>query len=206
MPPPSRFERNTILLPSGEIRHSVARAIKREADRLSAGNLFDVKIPFARRAGARGVSQQLATRRKRWEFREPGIGGKPGKSPGRERSPRVVKLPSHRKRNEAGGEGGEPPPEMAAARDDRLFGNDRFSHEWNGRGLGTLQGSDKTISAARERFNVAGIFRRIAERAPKLIHCRVQAVLEIDKRPGDPNVLAQLLAGNHFAGMCQQDQ
>ena len=31
-------------------------------------------------------------------------------------------------------------------------------------------------------------------------------VAAIDKRSGDPYLLAQLLAGNHFAGMCEEYQ
>jgi len=47
-------------------------------------------------------------------------------------------------------------------------------------------------------------FGRIAKRTPQLIHCGVQAVLEIDERTFPPDPLAQLFACNQLAGILEQ--
>lgn len=69
-----------------------------------------------------------------------------------------------------------------------------------------LKGSNKSVSPAGEGLNIAGLLGRIAQRPPQFIHRGVQTVLEINERPLAPDPFTQLLAGDHFAGVCQQDQ
>ena len=66
--------------------------------------------------------------------------------------------------------------------------------------------SDESISPARHGFDVSWIVGRVAQGTSQLIQRRVQAVLEIDEGTFLPDLLAQLLVGNHLARMRQQAQ
>ena len=71
--------------------------------------------------------------------------------------------------------------------------------------MGTLQTSDKSVSAPRNGFDIPRILGGIAQGSPELIHSHVEAMLEIDECTFLPDLLTQLFARNHFAGVRQQD-
>jgi hypothetical protein len=64
--------------------------------------------------------------------------------------------------------------------------------------------SKESVSAARQRFNVAGPLGGVAEHLAKTRNCIVQAMVEIDKSIGGPNQRSQLLASDHIAGVLEQ--
>jgi hypothetical protein len=68
-----------------------------------------------------------------------------------------------------------------------------------------LDGGDKTIAAAWERFDVAGIVRGIAERFTEAHDGGIQAVVEINESVTGPEALLQFLASDHFAAMFEKD-
>ena len=83
-----------------------------------------------------------------------------------------------------------------------------------GRGVSRLRDGDdrsellvrqkKTIADAGESLDKARVLGSIANRLPQLLHRRIQAVLEIDKRVGRPQRCAQHIAGHHFSPHLQQ--
>jgi hypothetical protein len=68
------------------------------------------------------------------------------------------------------------------------------------------QGSNESVATTRHGFDVAGIVGGIAQRAPELIDCRIEAMLEIDEGRFSPYFVTHLLAGNYLARVCQQYQ
>ena len=65
---------------------------------------------------------------------------------------------------------------------------------------------DKSIPAARQGLDVARTGCGIAKGLAQLVYGGVQAVVEIDEGVGGPELLLQLLAGDHVAGALQQQR
>ena len=68
-----------------------------------------------------------------------------------------------------------------------------------------LHFADKTISAAGQSFNEAGIAGRVAQRFSDLVHRRVQAVIEVNEGVSRPELFAEFLASHDSAGAFQQN-
>ena len=64
---------------------------------------------------------------------------------------------------------------------------------------------DKTVTAARNGFNVARLIRRVIERAPELVNRRVERMLELDEGAVGPELLLQLFASDQFTRPLEQD-
>jgi hypothetical protein len=67
-------------------------------------------------------------------------------------------------------------------------------------------GSNKPIPLLRQRLDIARSLDIIIQRLSQLLDRRVQRVLKIDKRILRPQPIAQLLAGNEFAGLFKKDR
>jgi hypothetical protein len=81
------------------------------------------------------------------------------------------------------------------------------------RGVGSTRGGwkvsgihrrDKPVSAARQRFNVAGSLDGVAERLAKARNRIVQAMVEIDKSVRGPNLRPKFLESHDITGALQQ--
>src|ERR1700688_2011420 len=70
--------------------------------------------------------------------------------------------------------------------------------------LRLLHWREETISSPCQRLDIPGTGCRIAQGLPQLVHCGVQAVVEIHESVGRPELLAQLLARDHIAGTLPQ--
>ena len=68
------------------------------------------------------------------------------------------------------------------------------------------QSSDEAISAPLHGFDVTRILRQSPSARRSLLTTAFKPCSKVDKRPVAPNRVAQLLAGNHFPGMLEQDQ
>jgi len=66
-------------------------------------------------------------------------------------------------------------------------------------------GGDKAIAAASERFDKARAFGRVAEGFADLVDGAVEALVEIGEGARRPKLLAELLAGDDFAGMSDEE-
>ena len=64
--------------------------------------------------------------------------------------------------------------------------------------------SDKAVSTAGQRFDKTRARCGIAQRLPNLVDRRIQAVVEIDKGVGRPDLLPQIVAGDHPSGIFKQ--
>src|SRR5271163_272944 len=87
----------------------------------------------------------------------------------------------------------------------------RQAGEWRGAGssgggrrISDIHRRDEPVSAARQRFYVAGPLGRVAEDLAKARNRIVQAMVEIDKSVGRPNLCSQLLESDHIAGALEQ--
>jgi hypothetical protein len=65
-------------------------------------------------------------------------------------------------------------------------------------------GSQKTVSAASECFNEAGIFGGITEGVAQALDGGVQAVVEIHEGVGRPEPAPQLFPGKNFTGTLEE--
>src|SRR5208283_1003596 len=63
---------------------------------------------------------------------------------------------------------------------------------------------DKAVTPARQGLDVPRVLGGITQCPPEPVHCHVEAVLEVNECPIGPYPLAQLLASNQIARMCQQ--
>ena len=63
---------------------------------------------------------------------------------------------------------------------------------------------NKPASAPGEGLNETGVFGRVAQRGAQLVDRRAHAVIEVHESIGRPKSFAQLVPGNHVAGMFQQ--
>jgi len=70
--------------------------------------------------------------------------------------------------------------------------------DWN------MYGSDESVSAAGEGFDVAGSGGGISQGFADLVDGGVETVVEVDEGVGGPEFLLQLFAGDDLAGMVQQ--
>jgi hypothetical protein len=114
-----------------------------------------------------------------------------------------MESPPDNERNKAGGGKRKRPPTPKPPLL-RLVPNHRSPVDGNRRGGLTLQGSNETVSVAGYGFDVPWLLGGVAQRLPKPVHCRVEAVLEIDERPVGPDLREQLLARHQFARLLQQ--
>ncbi len=77
-----------------------------------------------------------------------------------------------------------------------------------GRGLcrsaGAVDGGDEAVSPPGQGFDEARARCGIAQRLADLVHRGIQAVIEIDKGVGRPDLFAQLIARDHFTGILEQ--
>src|SRR5580692_201910 len=73
-----------------------------------------------------------------------------------------------------------------------------------GRNVYGIHRRDKPVSATRQRFNVAGPLGGVAKHLAKTCNRVVQAMVEIDKSVGGPNLRSKLLTSNHIAGTLEQ--
>src|SRR5262249_34118067 len=64
---------------------------------------------------------------------------------------------------------------------------------------------NETVASPGERFDEAGIFRRIAQGFAQLLDSVIQATIKVHKSVRGPDPLLQFLAGDNFARMFQQD-
>ena len=67
-----------------------------------------------------------------------------------------------------------------------------------------LNWRDKAIAAPSKRLHEARISGRVPQGFADLVDGRVEAVIEVNKRVSGPELFAQVLAGNHVAGMFEQ--
>jgi hypothetical protein len=71
--------------------------------------------------------------------------------------------------------------------------------------LKMLYRTDVPVSPARQRFDVARCFRRIAKHFANARNCVVQAVVKVDECISRPEPGMKLLPSHHIAGTFQQD-
>jgi hypothetical protein len=69
----------------------------------------------------------------------------------------------------------------------------------------TLYLSDKAVSPSRESFDIAGVFRRVAQNVSQFVDSSIQSVVEIDKRVARPQPGSQFLASKELARSAQKD-
>src|ERR1017187_5028346 len=67
-----------------------------------------------------------------------------------------------------------------------------------------LDRSNEPVSTASQRFDIARIGGGISQRLAHLIDRCVEAVVEVDKSVGGPELLLQLFARDHFTRPLQQ--
>jgi hypothetical protein len=108
-------------------------------------------------------------------------------------------------------EGGEDRGEQEGMR----FGNPQVARQAGGRrGVRSTRGGrkvsgihrrNKPVSEARQRFNAARPLGGVTEHLAKPRNRIVQAMVEIDKSVGGPNLRSQLLASDHIAGALEKN-
>ena len=64
---------------------------------------------------------------------------------------------------------------------------------------------DEAVAAAGKSFDVAGGVDGIGERVAELVHCGVEAVVEVDKHVGGPELRAEIFAGDQLAGTREEN-
>src|SRR5207248_605858 len=62
-----------------------------------------------------------------------------------------------------------------------------------------LNGSNETVAASRQCFDIARLVGRVPQRLAQPVHGRVQSVLKIDERTACPKLLLKLVPGDHLA-------
>src|SRR5262249_2602172 len=67
-----------------------------------------------------------------------------------------------------------------------------------------FESTDEAIAAPMERLDEAGMFGVIAECRAQPLDGGIQAVVEVDKCPVGPELLAELFAGQHFSRSLEQ--
>ena len=65
-------------------------------------------------------------------------------------------------------------------------------------------GADESVASARHGFDEAGLVRGILQRLAQAVDRFIQALIEIDKGVGWPQLLHQLVASNQLAGAIEQ--
>src|SRR5215472_10539202 len=79
----------------------------------------------------------------------------------------------------------------------------RLQHR-HGTGRHLTQRRDEPVAAARHGLYVTRVFRGVAQGLPQLVDRDIEPVVEIDKRIGGPEPLAQLAEGHECTGALQQ--
>src|ERR1700730_15867910 len=69
---------------------------------------------------------------------------------------------------------------------------------------GTVHRPDEAIAVTRQRFDEMRALRVVVERCPQPLHGIVQALLEVHKGVGGPELLLQLFPGDGFTRPFQQ--
>jgi hypothetical protein len=73
-----------------------------------------------------------------------------------------------------------------------------------GENLIRVDGSDKAVSNSGERLDIETLVYRITQGISEFLYCCVEAVLEINESLRRPELLPQLVPGDHIARMTDE--